>query len=257
MACFRMALLPVLTASSGVLAVPSMHAVEHTGASSFLAEAASAATVLQRRWYMGGAGGSWIGRGPGAGTGRYDQCTTNASQSCKCNGIQGNWERANIVEALCSYQIATGSSDYDDAIAKAWPQVGFEINSAAPFPCDPNAPGDHQSMPHGNPGWPYYDDILWWALAYLRAADMYSVRGDEQLSASMAKRSADIFDHVAARGWNETAAACGGGIWWSTNDGYKNAIANELFFATAAKLGKVGSALSVCLSVCRSVCLPV
>ena len=96
-------------------------------------------------------------------------------------------------------------------------------------------------MPHGDRGWPYYDDILWWALAYLRAADMYAVRGDIQsiqLAADMTNRSSKIFDHVAARAWNGTAAACGGGIWWSTSGG-KNAVANELFFATAAKLGKV------------------
>ena len=53
-----------------------------------LVEASSAAAVMQR-WYMTGAGGSWIGIGPGAG--RPDQCTMNASQSCKCNGFQGNW----------------------------------------------------------------------------------------------------------------------------------------------------------------------
>jgi hypothetical protein len=206
----------------------------HTSSSSiasaqadFLPEAGAAAFVLQIRWYMAGARGSWIGRGPGAGTGRYDTCTVNASQSCKCNGIQGNWERANIVEALCSYQIATGLSEYDEAIASAWPNVGFELNSAAPFPCDPNNAGEQQSMPRGNPGWPFDDDILWWALAYLRAADMYTSRGDAQLAANMTQRSADIFDHVAARGWNSSAAACGGGIWWSTNNGYKNAIGKK------------------------------
>lgn len=215
--------------------------------SNFLAEAASAVTTLQRQWYMAGAGGSWVGRGPGAGTGMFDTCTKNASQSCKCNGDQGNWGRANIIEALCSYQIASRSRDFDEAIAASWPNVGFEINAAAPFDCDPDAggPGSDQAMPHGDPGWPYYDDILWWAMAYLRAADMYAGRGETAQAADSVAKSAAIFDHVAARAWNGTAAACGGGIWWSTGNGYKNAIANELFFAAAAKLGKTDWATKV------------
>ena len=212
---------------------------------SFMAEAASAIEVLQRHWYMAGAGGSWVGRGPGGGVGRYDACTVNASQSCKCNGYQGNWVRANTIEALCSYQIRSDSRAYDDVIAAAWPSEGFEVNAAAPFDCDPNAPGEGQAMPHGDPGWPYYDDILWWALAMLRAADMHSLRGEPGAAANLTARSERIFEHVAARAWNGTEAACGGGIWWSTSKGYKNAIANELFFATAAKLGKTSWAQKV------------
>eukprot|EP01048_Picozoa_sp_COSAG05_P026519 COSAG05_NODE_7281_length_833_cov_1.297003_2_plen_46_part_00 len=39
-------------------------------------------------------------------------------------------------------------------------------------------------MPHSDPGWPYYDDILWWALAMLRAVDMHTVRGEHAHAAS-------------------------------------------------------------------------
>eukprot|EP01052_Picozoa_sp_SAG31_P033473 SAG31_NODE_3789_length_3879_cov_3.452910_1_plen_581_part_00 len=147
-------------------------------------------------------------------------------------------DRANAVEALINYQIASGDHAYDVAIATSWPSSDFEINSAAPFKCDPNALGKGNAMNKGDPGWPYYDDILWWALAFLRAADMYTYRDEAEMAANMTARSEAIFNHVAARAWNSSEAACGGGIWWSTDQSYKNAIANELFFATAAKLGK-------------------
>ena len=29
------------------------------------------------------------------------------NQSCTCNGYQGNWVRANVVEALCNFQIVS------------------------------------------------------------------------------------------------------------------------------------------------------
>jgi len=187
--------------------------------------------------YLQGANGSWVNHGPGNGTGRYDTCLPDvANQSCKCNGAQGNWVRANAIEALANYQALSGVTAYDEVIAASWPNEGFEVNSAAPFSCDPLSPAG--AMNHGDPGWPYYDDILWWALASLRVADMYTLRGEADLAAEATQRGEKIFVHVATRAWNDTEAACGGGIWWSTNKGYKNAIANELFFATAAKLGK-------------------
>eukprot|EP01048_Picozoa_sp_COSAG05_P026518 COSAG05_NODE_7281_length_833_cov_1.297003_1_plen_117_part_00 len=43
---------------------------------------------------------------------------------------------------------------------------------------------------------------------------------------------------MSTAAWNESSAACGGGIWWSTKHSYRNAIANELFLVTAAKLGR-------------------
>ena len=111
---------------------------------------------------------------------------------------QGNWVRANTVEALCNYQIYSGARTYDDVIAAAWPNEGFEVNAAAPFPCDAAMPGP-DGMPHADPGWPYYDDILWWALAMLRAADMHALRGEHGQAAALTQRSGGIFDHGPRR----------------------------------------------------------
>jgi predicted alpha-1,6-mannanase (GH76 family) len=77
----------------------------------------------------------------------------------------------------------------------------------------------------------YYDDEGWWALAWV---DAYDLTGNT-VYLSMAK---SIFADMAG-GWDDT---CGGGIWWSKERKYKNAIANELFFSVAGHLANRDSA---------------
>jgi predicted alpha-1,6-mannanase (GH76 family) len=71
----------------------------------------------------------------------------------------------------------------------------------------------------------FYDDEGWWALAWIDAYDL--TRNPQYLS--MAE---SIFTDMAGA-WDGT---CGGGIWWSRDRRYKNAIANELFLSVAAHL---------------------
>ncbi|KAL5115641.1 hypothetical protein ACEQ8H_006440 [Pleosporales sp. CAS-2024a] len=72
----------------------------------------------------------------------------------------------------------------------------------------------------------YYDDDLWWALAWIGAYDL----DPKPVYLNLAK---GIFD-IVAKGWGTN---CGhGGIYWSDAKQYVNAIANELFFSTAAHL---------------------
>ena len=71
----------------------------------------------------------------------------------------------------------------------------------------------------------YYDDEGWWALGWIDAYD--ATRRGEYLA------MAESIFHDMSGGWSD---ACGGGIWWSKERKYKNAIANELFLSVAAHL---------------------
>ena len=122
----------------------------------------------------------------------------------------GWWTSANVVTVLADFMKASGSNTYLPVLRNTFVQAqklhaGFLNN--------------------------FYDDEGWWALAWI---DAYDLTGDEQYLA-MAQ---SIFDDMAG-GWDSTT--CGGGIWWSKDRTYKNAIANELFLSVAGQLaGRVG-----------------
>jgi predicted alpha-1,6-mannanase (GH76 family) len=71
----------------------------------------------------------------------------------------------------------------------------------------------------------FYDDDGWYLNAWLRA---YDVTGDDGYLSE-----AEALFTGMTRAWD---GACGGGLWWSTDRAYKNAITNELFLLAAARL---------------------
>ncbi|MFI5776529.1 glycoside hydrolase family 76 protein [Nocardia sp. NPDC051570] len=73
----------------------------------------------------------------------------------------------------------------------------------------------------------YYDDEGWWALTWVRAFD---ITGD----ARYLQTARSLFDDLTG-GWDQT---CGGGVWWSKDRGYKNAVTNEIFIALGAELAR-------------------
>ncbi len=91
-----------------------------------------------------------------------------------------------------------------------------------------------QSLEHGR-GWRsgvvghafFYDDMGWYANAWMRA---YDVTGNR---AFLTEAQAIFTDF--AKAWDTT---CGGGVWWNDDRSYKNAITNELFILTAARLAR-------------------
>lgn len=131
----------------------------------------------------------------------------------------GWWNSANAITVLTDLMHASGSHTYARVLANTFTQAQITV------------PKQQQVGPltkmTGFPGFlnDYYDDEGWWALAWI---DAYDVTG-EQHYLSMAE---SIFADMSG-GWDST---CGGGIWWSKDRNYKNAIANELFFSVAAHL---------------------
>lgn len=82
----------------------------------------------------------------------------------------------------------------------------------------------------------FYDDDLWWALGWIGAYDVTKKVQYLQLAEGIFK--------AVTKAW---PTRCGnGGIFWSWEQDYMNAIANELFLSTAAHLAnRVGGADSL------------
>jgi predicted alpha-1,6-mannanase (GH76 family) len=131
----------------------------------------------------------------------------------------GWWNSANAITAITDYMRVAGERKYvgvlENTFAKAQIAVAKDQQMV-----------DGKEMT-GFPGFlnKYYDDEGWWALAWIDAYDLTHERRYLAMAQS-------IFDDMAG-GWDET---CGGGIWWSKDRKYKNAIANELFLSVAAHL---------------------
>jgi len=74
-----------------------------------------------------------------------------------------------------------------------------------------------------------YDDAQWVILALWKMSDYRASQGDDY--SSFMNSATEIYNLVAAQ-WDGT---CGGGVWWSSEKTYKNAITNELFLYTSAQ----------------------
>jgi len=119
----------------------------------------------------------------------------------------GWWNAANALTAVCDYTERTGDRAF------AW-VIGWTFAVA------------RWQHPHFINR--FFDDNGWWALAWLRAYELTS----QQRYLAASRR---IFENMIT-GWDAT---CGGGLWWNQDRQYKNAIANELFLAVAARLHRV------------------
>ena len=116
----------------------------------------------------------------------------------------GWWNSANAITVLADYARVTHSRAYDFVFSNTLSRA------------QKTSPGFVNK---------FYDDEGWWALAWI---DVYGVTRDMRYLEAAKSVFADM-----TYGWDDT---CSGGIWWSKDRKYKNAIANELFLSVAAQL---------------------
>lgn len=112
------------------------------------------------------------------------------------------WNAANIVRVLLDYSLCSQASLFSHIIEHTFRahQSGRFLNN-------------------------YYDDEGWWGLSWVQAYDLYG-------KAHYLHMAQHIFDDMCT-GWDET---CNGGVWWTKDRTYKNAVTNELFLCLATRL---------------------
>lgn len=131
---------------------------------------------------------------------------------CFTNG--SFWTDANALETLLNVKAESDHLHFDGNLTQQLATVTADIFSTQDTTPLLVAP-------------PYFDDALWWGLAWLRAFEVYG-------NVDYLDRSIGILDTVYRLAWESTF--CGGGVWWSADRNYKNAITNELFAALSSKL---------------------
>ncbi len=112
------------------------------------------------------------------------------------------WQQATAMETTIDYSLLTHTTTYTADIA-----ITFDHNKSNNF--------------FDN----FYDDEGWWAITWIKAYDLTH-------SINYLNMARVIFNDMA-NGWDST---CNGGIWWSKDKTYKNAITNELFLQVALRL---------------------
>jgi hypothetical protein len=146
------------------------------------------------------------------------------------------WHDANTVEMLADYTLATGDTRYLSNL-QAYENFDGEYNQGN------NCSGDFFGCGPGLGVNGANDDNLWWALAKIRIYDVMK-SFDDPSAGNYLSNAEEIFAHTCSQ-WRGPASpaaidgpgiSCGGGVPWQSNDGYQNAITNELFMETAAKL---------------------
>ncbi len=115
----------------------------------------------------------------------------------------GWWQDANALETSIDYAVRSGNTLYTQDITTT-----FNDNRSQHFLDN------------------YYDDEGWWALTWIKAYDLTG-------NTDYLNQAKIIFTDMKGA-WD--SSTCNGGIWWSKDRNYKNAIANELFLTVAARL---------------------
>jgi predicted alpha-1,6-mannanase (GH76 family) len=113
------------------------------------------------------------------------------------------WQLALAIEAVVTAYARTGEPAYRDAL-RAWLRRHHARRSR------------------------FFDDNGWYVNAWLRA---YEVTGDDDFLTAARAGFADL-----TAGWDDT---CGGGLWWSQDRRYKNAITTALFLLAAGRLARM------------------
>ncbi|KAJ7162294.1 glycoside hydrolase family 76 protein [Mycena filopes] len=124
------------------------------------------------------------------------------------------WTDANALETVHELMLLTKRTDFDGVADNSY--IGrHALNTST----------DWQAFTGG-----FIDDAGWVVLSIWTMADYKKFRGEDNVDTFLIS-AGQLYDKIAAN-WDDT---CGGGVWWTTDHGYKNAITNELFLTLSAR----------------------
>jgi len=116
----------------------------------------------------------------------------------------GWWNSGNALESLTEYIQYSKDQTYQNVIANVF---------------------SHTTLQQTENG--FFDDAQWWGIAWVRT---YQLTKDSRYL----QRAEQIWNYVFHNAWDNNK--CGGGVWWSSQKNYKNAITNELFLVFCSLL---------------------